>query len=745
MSGWSNSNLEGRGDRDCQGEVHDNILCTERVRLLYRSVPAALIANAFIATLLVSVQWFEVSPMAATVWLALLGVVLMLRTGLYVLWKRANPIQAKPARRWLNGFRLGVFATGAAWGAAGWLLYIPGESPHQTLLLLILAGISAGAITSLAVDRISVLGFVVPALLPLVLGLVMVGSAVPLAMALMVMLFMAFLVDSAARMQRNHQENVCLRFKAVERDAALRESEGRFRNMADGAPALIWAADTENKGTWYNRRWLEYTGRTMEQELAFGWIDGLHPDDRDRCVSFYQTAVDGQQRFEMEFRLRRADGTYGWVADTRIPRFNEDGRIEGYIGYCWDITDRKRAEQALIEAREEADRANHAKSEFLSNMSHELRTPMNAILGFGQLMEYDPTLPAEHKDNVREILKGGRHLLNLINEVLDLAKVESGHIGLSLEPLDVCPIVDECLSMISTLASKRNIQLSYGGLKGARVRGDRTRLKQALLNLLSNAVKYNREDGAVCIEARPAGGDRLRILVSDSGSGIPAERLTELFQPFNRLDAEQSEIEGTGIGLTITRRIVEMMGGTVGVESKIGEGSVFWIELPLESEHASGEERSFGAASVYRATPEQSIDAAQHVVLYVEDNPANRRLVTQILGHRPYVNLLTAHTPELGIELALTYHPELILLDINLPGMDGFEVLRRLKAHAITRDIPVVAVTANAMPRDIERGKAAGFAEYLTKPLDVGRFLKVVDDCLDQPPGQSHMQSGDDQ
>jgi len=514
-------------------------------------------------------------------------------------------------------------------------------------------------------------------------------------------------------------------------ELALKESESRFRETLNQAPALIWIADTENKGIWYNDRWLEYTGRTMDQELGFGWIDGMHPDDHDRCAAFCQTAFDGRQKFELEFRLRRADGSYGWVADTGIPRLNSAGSFEGYIGYCWDITSRKHAEQALIAARDEADRANQAKSEFLSSMSHELRTPMNAILGFGQLLEYDGTLPDEQQDNVREILKAGHHLLELINEVLDLSKVESGHIDLSLEPVEVGAIVEECLSLVGTLADKRKVHLSHSGLQAAAVRADRTRLKQALLNLLSNAIKYNREGGSVKLDVRPEGAERLRIRVTDTGPGIPARRLQELFQPFNRLGAENSGIEGTGIGLTITRRIVELMGGTVGVESEVGVGSTFWIELPVEllREPDFGELDHAGAAAD-SATPALGMEAARHTVLYIEDNPANLKLVAQILGRRKHITLLTAHTAELGIELATAQCPELILLDINMPGMNGYQVLKVIQADAGLKAIPVIAITANAMPRDIERGRADGFADYLTKPLDVAQFHAVIDKLL---------------
>ncbi|MFH0934088.1 MAG: PAS domain-containing protein, partial [Pseudomonadota bacterium] len=457
----------------------------------------------------------------------------------------------------------------------------------------------------------------------------------------------------------------------------------------------------------------------------------VHPDDRAK-VSESEKRAEQTGRHDVVHRIVRPDGTVRHVHELAQMETDAAGNRVRLTGTVQDVTEQVDVEQALMALSEEAERANRAKSDFLSSMSHELRTPMTAILGFGQLMEYDDTLPGVHQDNVQEILKAGRHLLELINEVLDLAKVESGHIDLSLEPVEVCPIVDECLGLIGPLADQRDIQFSHQGVRGAAVRADRTRLKQVLLNLLSNAIKYNRDGGSVRIEVQLEGRDRLRIRVTDTGPGIPAERLSELFQPFNRLAAEHSDIEGTGIGLTITRRIVEMMGGSVDVESEVGVGSTFWIELPLESAPGSEEgytqcDRDGGAPD---SVPERHPEAAQHTVLYIEDNPSNIKLVAQILGRRKHIQLFTAHTPELGIELALARRPELILLDINMPGMDGYQVLEVFKADARLKAIPVIAVTAAALPLDIERGRVAEFSEYLTKPINVARFLESLDRCL---------------
>ena len=510
-------------------------------------------------------------------------------------------------------------------------------------------------------------------------------------------------------------------------ETRLHETEERFAFAVEGAGDGIWDWDMQTNAMQFSRLYMEMLGYT-ENELPYHadtWLNSVHPDDMERIQHNLQDYLEGKtQSYNIELRLRCKDNSHKWILcrGTVVGRDNENKPIR-MIGIHSDITERKKIEQALIIASEEANRANQAKSEFLSSMSHELRTPMNAILGFGQLLQYDDALAAEQKDSVGEILNAGEHLLELINEVLDLSRVESGHIDLSIEPVELCPIVAECIALIGIMAEKRNIHISHRGLKGVALRADRTRLKQALLNLLSNAVKYNREGGNVHLEVKLHGEDRLRILVTDTGRGIAAERLKELFQPFNRLDAEGSSIEGTGIGLTITRRIVEMMGGSIDVTSEKGVGSTFWIEFPLES--LPGQNPQF--ALVNQVEPPSHNDEAQHTVLYIEDNPSNIRLMAQILGRRKHIHLITAHTPELGIELALARRPTLILLDINMPGMDGYQVLEVFKAEVSLKNIPVVAVTASAMSRDIERGLVAGFCDYLTKPIDIPMLHKILD------------------
>jgi signal transduction histidine kinase/CheY-like chemotaxis protein len=380
-------------------------------------------------------------------------------------------------------------------------------------------------------------------------------------------------------------------------------------------------------------------------------------------------------------------------------------------------------------AMEQAKKANQAKSAFLSSMSHELRTPLNAILGFAQILTSEslPSTLAQKKEFASHILKSGRHLLTLINEILDLAKVESGTVTLSMEPVGLNDILSECRNMIEPLANQRGVRVLFPEQSEAVVMADRTRLKQVLLNLLANAVKYNREQGAVVFDCSAVGPERVRLSVQDTGMGLRPDQLDALFQPFNRLGQEGGSEEGTGIGLVVTRRLVELMGGEIGVSSSVGVGSVFWVELRATEPTVMAASSGVVHALARRVAPS---DERMHTLLYVEDNPANLKLVQEIVRFRSDLRLLSAPDGHLGIELAKAHLPDLILMDLNLPCVSGVDALSELSKDPRTAHIPIIALTANAMPGDVEKGLASGFFRYLTKPINIDEFTDAINSTL---------------
>ena len=431
-----------------------------------------------------------------------------------------------------------------------------------------------------------------------------------------------------------------------------------------------------------------------------------------------------------ELTYIRKDGSR-FPAVVSITALRDDaGDIIGYLLIGTDNSVRKRVESELNEAMAAAEKANHAKSDFLSGMSHELRTPLNAILGFAQLMESGspPPTPSQ-KRNLEQILTAGWYLLELINEILDLALIESGKVTLSREPVALSEVMLECSTMIEPQAQKRGIRMTFPQFDiPCFVKADRTRVKQVLINLLFNAIKYNKPGGAVAVKCVLTSPDSIRISVRDTGAGLAPEQLSHLFQPFNRLGKETGAEEGTGIGLVVTKRLVELMGGTIGADSAVGVGSVFWIELGLTSAPLLEAPEAALAASAKAPAPD---GVPLRTLLYVEDNPANLELVEQLIARRPELRLLSAADGDLGIEYARAYQPEVILMDINLPGISGLEAMKILRADASTAHIPIIALSANAVPRDIEKALEAGFFKYLTKPIKVNQFMNALDVALD--------------
>ena len=504
-----------------------------------------------------------------------------------------------------------------------------------------------------------------------------------------------------------------------------RKLEARFQAMLDAAPDAMVGVDRQGEILMVNAQTEKVFGYDR-RELLGGHVDMLvpervkdvHPTHRE---NYFRQPRPRPMGAGLDLAARRRDGTE-FPAEISLSSIETDvGTIA--LAAIRDITDRRAAEEETRRAREEADRANAAKSDFLSRVSHELRTPLNSILGFGQLLEMED-LDGNQQRAVGQIMRGGRHLLGLIDELLDIEKIASGQLALSLEPVELASLIGEALELVEPIAERSGVELeTRSDDVGLHCKADRQRLKQVILNLLSNAVKFNQPGGVVRVACEQIGDDRLRISIVDTGVGIPEDQMRHLFIAFDRLGADRRGIEGTGLGLALSKSLVEVMGGTIGASSVEGEGSTFWVELPASTEPVPG-----ATATAALEAPDASTES--RTVLYVEDNLSNLQLIRGILAYRPAVRLLSAMQGSLGLELARQHRPDLILLDLHLPDMTGEEVLERLRGDAATNEIPVVIVSADASPATLRRLSGSGIAAYLSKPLDVGTFLETIDEAL---------------
>jgi PAS domain S-box-containing protein len=848
----------------------DAALRAEQLRLFDSNVPSA-VGGMVVAGLIVVFMLRDAAPAGQlTAWCVALAAMLGFRLWAWRHGRVHPPVtaEAEQARRQL--LRAAVASGGAVFGLAGVLLFPQQDLQLQVFLAFLLAGMAAGSLTLTAFDPISSRLYAVLALVPLSLRLLVAGSPEQRAMALLVLLFVAFLVLTNLRAHRNLCETVAIRLSETQRVEALTQSEQRLQQAAeqlanksqaleltlDSMDQAILSLDAQGRVNFYNHRLVELLelpedflsarptmeeiaryqaenghygadfeladerlrpflqrwfageraefpssyhrrtrqGRMLEVKTRYVGAAGLvrtftdvtdyfeaqerlaaseaqarklalvaaHTDNAviiadaelriewineafTRISGYTLAEVSGRRAYEVlrakendparaaafdralardhraagELLNRAKDGRTYWVAVETHGIVGADGHVVQYVSTARDITERRRAEEALLAARNEAERANRAKSEFLSAMSHELRTPMNAILGFAQLLSADPARRSDERLQryVDEILRAGRHLLELINDVLDLARVEAGGVPVKIEAVPVRAVLDDALRLLEPLARERGVRWPSAQSIDARLAmlGDRTRLMQVLLNLLSNAIKYNREGGHVAVTCEPV-GQALCLCVADDGPGLTPEQQARLFVAFERLGAEHGSEQGAGIGLVLSKRLVELMGGSIEVDSAPGRGTSFGIRLPAAEAPLAAEPRQLSLLGI---EPTSAGSERERRILYIEDNPVNVVLMEAMLAQEPGIVLRSAPLPELGLALARQEQPDLILLDIQLPGIDGFEVLRRLRKDRRTRAIPVVALSANAMATDVDDGLAAGFDAYLTKPVDL--------------------------
>jgi len=518
-------------------------------------------------------------------------------------------------------------------------------------------------------------------------------------------------------------------------DQRLRDQQFYTRSLIESNIDAMMTTDPAGNITDLNQQMEVLTGCTRD-ELKGSHFKNYFTDP-ERAEESLRLVLSEKKLTNYELTARSRDGRETMVSYNANTFYDRDRKLQGMLAIARDVTERNRLDKLLREKNVElehsgsaAEKANLAKSEFLSTMSHELRSPLNAILGFAQLMESDSPPPTPiQQQNITQILQAGWHLLKLIDEILDLAKIESGKIPLSPEPVSLAETLLECRAIVELQAQQRDLTMTFPKADCTYfVRADRIRLKQVIINLLSNAIKYNKRQGTVEVKCTEPVPGRIRVSVQDSGAGMNPEQLGQLYERFNRLGQEAGEEEGTGIGLLVAKRLVELMGGVIGVESTVGIGSIFWFELLSVAEHHISIEES-DAAMMTKSQIHQG--SCMHTLLYIEDNPANLKLVEQIIKRQPEMCLLTAVNGNTGIETARSSRPDVILMDINLPDINGFEALNFLRTDPITAGIPVIAISANAMPRDLKKGLKAGFFRYLTKPIRVNEFIEALDEALE--------------
>jgi PAS domain S-box-containing protein len=572
--------------------IHESAIMAEQVSHIYAALYSALIAVLINASILVIVLWSFIDSGILLIWLAVILLISLAR-GITAYQYKKTASSTEKTHLWFRRFLMGSLLSSLAWGATSIWLFPVDDLARQVFLAFVIGGLAAGAVTSLSYFKLPIYLYLGLTLIPLLIRFFYSETELGITMGSMITLYLVMMVIVANRTHNNIKQNICLRIENIERERSLQQSELRYKTLLETATDAFFLYDLQGRFMDVNQRACSSLGYTHDELLKMSISDietGLDPGMLKQLWSKREKS----ENIQIESVQRRKDGTtFPVEASLGMIQMDNDTLFSVLVR---DITERKKAEAEIIAAKYEAESANHAKSVFLSSMSHELRTPLNAIMGFSQLlkMETDHPLDELQQENVDVIFKAGTHLLELIDELLDLAKIEVGRIDLSIETVLVGEVIAESLRLIAPLAEDRGIEISQTQ-DGAdislmqlleqhnAIRADRTRLRQVLLNLLSNAVKYNHENGKIIITCNSTDANRTRISIADTGAGLSLEQQALLFKPFERLEAVQTAIEGTGIGLVITKNIIELMGGDIGVDSQPGQGSTFWVELPNDA------------------------------------------------------------------------------------------------------------------------------------------------------------------
>ncbi|NOQ87448.1 MAG: response regulator [Gammaproteobacteria bacterium] len=697
----------------------------EEIRLLYGGTPFSFSAAIVITLIIYNVLLGHVvSQQNLNIWLfTILGVMFIRSIDSYQFSKQSKSQQLK--KSWRTRFFVGTGVAGFCWGLLPWLGY-SAEIEYFSFILVCLVGVIAGSLSTLSYRWETIALFLLPASLLLILRLLVEDKSFFDATSFVLLVFIFFSLSAGKKIFNNTQQNIRLRLEADIRERAIKLMHQKQALHLQNTPLAIIEFDIDLNITEWNKAAENIFGYSHAEAIDENVMRLIVPRDSSaETEKLWERLLNYEAVTGSEIENKTKSGSPILCEWFVTPLTDEQNEIVGIAAMALDISDKKQNELAIIKSKEEAEKANQAKSDFLSSMSHELRTPLNAILGFTQLLKYEKTLTEKQQSHLSEISNAGNLLLELVNQILDLARIEKGHLQLSMEKIALADCFKEVSAMISPLAEKNNLSLDINIETNGYVIADFTRLKQVMLNLLSNAIKYNVENGSITLKVLQKENGMVRICVTDTGKGISQEMLQEIFQPFNRLNAA-STIEGTGIGLSISKQLIEMMNGSIGVSSTINKGSDFWIELAgnlnitTDIEHESRTPHS-DEALVTEST-------SGHNILVAEDNPTNQTLILSQLEALGYTAELAKNGQEALNKMVNTDY-QLLLTDCNMPLVDGYKLAKTIRERG-NHKLPIIALTADAFPEKKAECLKAGMNDQITKPVDLQTLKNTLEKYL---------------
>lgn len=703
----------------------------EEIRLLYGGTKFSYTASVVIALIIYFVLSGHVtSENNLDIWLVTILSVLLIRSTESFRFSKLDK-QQQLENRWRIRFFIGTGIGGFCWGLLPWLGYSDNVE-YFAFIIVCQVGVIAGSLSTLSYRWETLALFLLPSALLLILRLAIEDNNFSNVTFFVLCVFIFFSLSAGKRIFNNTQQNIRLRLEADNRERAIELMHQKQALHLQNTPLAIIEFDLDFNITEWNKAAENIFGYTREEALDENIIRLILPrDSSEEAERLWQRLLNYQPVIGAVIENKTKAGTPIYCEWFVTPLTDNENKIVGIASMALDITDKKHNELAIINAKEEAEKANQAKSEFLSSMSHELRTPLNAILGFTQLLSYEKTLSDKQLSYINEISSAGNMLLELISQILDLARIEKGHLRLSLEQVSLANVCSQCHSMISPLARPNNISLQINTDTDGYVIADYTRLKQVILNLLSNAIKYNKKQGSVSLEISQKENSIVRISITDTGKGISNELQQEIFQPFYRLNTASS-IEGTGIGLSISKQLIEMMSGKIGVTSKINEGSTFWLELPgrLDANTSMKPESNPALSDISINSSSQS----NHTILVAEDNSTNQILILSQLKALGYTADLVENGQQ-ALNKMFEKNYDLLLTDCNMPLVNGYELAKAIRQTG-NADLPIVAITADAFPETKSKCIKAGMNDQITKPVELATLKNTIEKYI----SESHQQ-----